>query len=115
MGGRAVGIALALIWLLNYVDAIFTLAWVHLGVALEANPLMAEIITNPAAFLAIKITIVTLGCILLWRFKEFALSQYMILIALICYLAILGIHTNIALSLEQIPYEQVKECLENHA
>jgi len=110
MWGGAFGTALALVWLLNYADAIFTIAWVQMGVAEEANPLMAEVIDRPALFLLTKLSMVTLGCILLWRFRAAPLSRYMVVLALICYTIILVIHTNIAFSLERVP---LKECLES--
>ncbi len=113
MNDRANGIALVLIWLLNYIDGIFTIVWVQMGVAVEANPLMEGLIDTPTTMLLVKTTLVTLGCFILWRFRAFGLSQLMITLALICYLLILALHTDIALSLEHVPHEQVKACLES--
>ena len=112
MNERAVGIALCLVWLLNYVDGVFTVSWVQLGLALEANPLMAGIVGTPTIFILAKTLIVSLSCWLLWRLRAFALSRWMILVALICYTGILFIHTEIALSLEEVPYDEVRKCLE---
>ena len=113
MRDRTTSVALVLVWLLNYVDALCTLAWVKTGVAFEANPLMVTVIDTPTLFLSLKVTLVSFGCFLLWRFRASALAWPMILVALICYGAILMIHTDIALSLDHIPHEHVRFCLEN--
>ena len=105
-------LVLALVWVLNFVDALMTIAWVQFGIALEANPLMADIVEQPALFLTTKTVLVSLGTALLWRFRHKRLALRASLVALICYTAILLIHTSIALRLDSIPYDQVRECLE---
>ena len=105
-------LVLALVWLLNFVDGLMTVVWVQFGVALEANPLMAEIVERPVVFLSTKTVLVTLGSLLLWRFRSFRLAKASALLALVCYAGILVVHTRIALHLESIPYDQVKLCLE---
>ena len=52
---------------LNVLDAIFTLNWVQRGQAQEANPLMDIIISNPVLFVCVKMSLVNLGCYLLWQ------------------------------------------------
>jgi len=56
------GITAAII-LLNLVDALFTMTWLDLGLATEANPLM-EVLTSwgPVPFVLGKVLLVSLGC-----------------------------------------------------
>ena len=52
---------------MNVVDAIFTMYWVYSGRATEANPLMEVVIDSPFTFTAVKISLVSFGCFLLWK------------------------------------------------
>ena len=57
--------------LLNLLDGILTLICISLGLAVEANPLMLELLKHgPTTFMAIKLLIVGLGVTLLWRFRQ---------------------------------------------
>lgn len=57
-----------MVLVLNLVDAIFTLVYTRLGVAHEANPLMQQaLMASPLAFMAVKLALVSLGVLLLWR------------------------------------------------
>ena len=61
---------------LNIYDGLVTLIWIKLGVATEANPMLENIIEHSALqFLAVKLSLVLLGCLLLWRFREEALAR----------------------------------------
>ena len=52
---------------LNLVDAVFTLAWVHFGLAREANTLIDELVNeHTVAFVLVKMALVGLGSWLLW-------------------------------------------------
>jgi hypothetical protein len=52
----------------NVIDVIFTLIVVLLGFAVEANPVMQRALdAGPLAFAVIKISVVSLGVLLLWR------------------------------------------------
>lgn len=56
---------------LNLLDAVFTLVWIHAGLASEANALMRELVNHhPISFVVIKLTLVALGSYLLWRRRE---------------------------------------------
>lgn len=60
---------------MNLFDALITL-WAlerfHHFLAVEANPLMASLISAPLDFLAVKITVMTLAClIMLCRYQRF--------------------------------------------
>lgn len=63
------GVVAALI-LLNAVDGVMTIAWIETGRATEINPLMDLLIgIHPALFMTIKMLLVCLGTLLLWRFR----------------------------------------------
>src|SRR5512145_463477 len=52
---------------LNLLDAVFTLFWINVGLAREANALMRDLVHNPpVAFVAVKLGLVALGSYLLW-------------------------------------------------
>jgi hypothetical protein len=56
---------------LNLVDAVFTLSFLHLGVAEEANPLMrAAWNTSPMVFMVVKLMAVNAGALLLWTHRD---------------------------------------------
>lgn len=58
------------ILILNLLDAIFTIGWVQLGAAEEANPLMAlPLASGPLAFMVVKLSLVSLCVALLWRLR----------------------------------------------
>src|SRR5262245_58648559 len=56
--------------ILNLLDAIFTLVWISTGAATEANPIMAEVAHDPGLFVTIKLLLVGLGSLLLWRNRK---------------------------------------------
>jgi hypothetical protein len=52
---------------LNLLDAVFTLFWINVGLAKEANALMRNLVHNhPVGFVAVKLALVALGSYLLW-------------------------------------------------
>jgi len=75
--GRSVTVwALALLWVLNLCDILLTRQALHSGVAREANRLMSSLITlGWAPALAFKIGVVSLGVVLLWRYRGSRLAQ----------------------------------------
>ncbi len=55
---------------LNLFDALATLLWVKLGLATEANPVMAQALdAGPALFILSKVALVSLAVGLLWRLR----------------------------------------------
>ncbi|MEN8177868.1 MAG: DUF5658 family protein [Pseudomonadota bacterium] len=63
------GLVISII-LLNTLDGILTIGWVEMGRATEINPLMDQLISiHPVLFMAIKMLLVCLGVLLLWRFR----------------------------------------------
>ena len=62
---------LALLLVFNLLDGVFTLISVLAGVAVEANPLMDQLLeVGPVAFMVGKVLIVSLGIGLLWRLRQ---------------------------------------------
>lgn len=64
-----------------------------MGVADEANPLMACLIDiDPTVFLFVKISSVTMSCFILWRLRSYSISKYITLFALTLYAGIVVYH-----------------------
>jgi hypothetical protein len=58
---------IAMLFILNAIDAVATVTWVSAGFATEVNPLMAHLLEiHPVVFVATKITLVGLCSYLLW-------------------------------------------------
>lgn len=78
--------ALLFLFSLNLLDALFTIFWISIGMAEEANPLMEIVLSlGPAVFLSIKLTLVSLGSALLWRLKHKGFAIVSVLSLLIVY------------------------------
>lgn len=78
---------------LNLADALFTVLWIQRGLASEANPLLAELAHgHPLAFIAAKLTVVTLGSLLLWLHRQRPLAVIFIFVAFGVYYAVLLAH-----------------------
>ncbi len=57
--------------ILNLLDAVFTLYWIRVGLAEEANAFMRDLVVNNAlGFVLAKIALVSLGVVLLWRCRK---------------------------------------------
>lgn len=62
---------LILLFLFSCLDAYFTLLWIDSGLAIEANPLLQPLIEHgPFSFVATKLLLTGLGCIILHRSKN---------------------------------------------
>ncbi|MEM1026342.1 MAG: DUF5658 family protein [Myxococcota bacterium] len=86
------GVLLAVL-ILNLADAFLTLHWVSSGMAVEANPLLAELVTeSPLLFVATKMSLVGLGSILLWRNRQRGSSVVAIFAMFIVYYLLLLYH-----------------------
>lgn len=80
---------------LNLLDALFTLFWVVNGLAQEANPLLDEIVQqHPLAFVTAKLGLVSLGSLLLWRYRHRPLAVVGIFVAFLAYYGLLLIHVD---------------------
>lgn len=85
---------------LNLFDAVCTFIWVTMGYAKEANPLMDYIIsTHPPAFILYKVTIVSLGVLLLWRLRDQLFCRIATIPALAVYAAVGIIHASFIVKL----------------
>ena len=93
---------LSLLCLLNYVDALFTLVWVRLGIASEANPLMQTVVDNPPIFVLVKVVLVSLCCVLLYKYREYRLARLSAVLGFAVYTAILLIHSMFVVELVRI-------------
>lgn len=83
--------------LLNLLDAIFTLVWVEAGLAVEANIfLRTPVEEHPLAFVLIKITLVSLGSLILWKRRHHALAVVGLFGVFLVYYAILLYHLRFA-------------------
>ena len=92
------------------VDALLTLFWIKKGLAVEANPLLSELLTHGDFwFLGVKIGLTCFGCVILYmtRRKEFTIRA--IKVILLLYTLLIGYHafgvlTSIDYSLEKMEH-----------
>ena len=82
---------------LNLIDAVLTLLWVHAGLAVEANTLVDELVSEHALlFVLVKLSLVGMGSWLLWRRRESPLAVVGIFVAFVTYYLILLYHIDYA-------------------
>jgi hypothetical protein len=80
---------------LNLIDALLTLLWVGAGLAREANPILDDLVVrHPVGFAAIKLSLVGLGTLLLWRLRERPLAVVAIFVAFLAYYLLLLHHVR---------------------
>ena len=85
---------------LNLVDAVLTLLWVRAGLATEANPLLSSIVADHALLFVLgKLSLVSLGTLLLWRRRDHPLAVVGIFAAFVTYYWVLLIHLRYASNL----------------
>jgi len=78
---------------LNLLDAVFTLVWVRAGLAREANALMRDLVNEHAVlFVVVKLGLVSLGSLVLWRRRTHAAAVVAIFVAFLAYYFILLHH-----------------------
>jgi len=89
--------ALRLVVLLNLMDALYTLAWVHWGWASEANPVMAGAMDmGPAIFILSKIALVSLSVHVLWSNRDKLLARISVIPLALLYAFVGGQHLGFA-------------------
>jgi hypothetical protein len=82
-----------IVLLLNLMDAIFTLFWVKAGLATEANILLQSTVDeHPVAFVTIKLTLVSLGSLLLWKRRDHPLAVVGSFVVFLVYYYLLLYH-----------------------
>ena len=78
---------------LNLLDGVFTLIWVEHFHAREMNLLMSDLVhTNALSFMLVKLTLVSLGILFLWRQRSNALAVISLFVAFFSYYVILLVH-----------------------
>jgi hypothetical protein len=83
--------------LLNLADAVFTLVWVHTGVATEANVLLTDLVEREAVtFALVKMALVSFGVLLLWRHRQRPLATFGIALVCVAYQGLFAYHLGIA-------------------
>jgi len=83
----------AFVFIMNVLDGIFTIIWVVTGKAVEANPLMANLINmHPVLFMGCKLLLVFLGSALLWRRRNNRAAVISIFIVFLTYYILLLYH-----------------------
>lgn len=79
----------------NLIDALLTLYWIGTGRALEANFLMKDLAENrPVLFVAVKLLLVSLGTLLLWRFQKLPAAVAGMVVLFFAFYAVLVLHFN---------------------
>jgi len=87
-------IVLAVI-VLNAIDAVLTLMWVWRGRAIEANPIMADLVhNNPLLFVLVKMVLAGLGTFFLWRLRRRKFAVISIFGIFLVYYYLLLYHLN---------------------
>jgi Ca2+/Na+ antiporter len=87
------GALIGAICVFNALDALATASFVTMGLAAEANPMMALLLNiHPALFVSAKIALVSLGLIILAKQRQRALARFAILLAFSLYALIICYH-----------------------
>jgi Domain of unknown function (DUF5658) len=81
------------IMVLNLLDAVLTLMWVRNGLAVEANSLLRDLVTDHAlGFVLAKLALVSLGCLVLWRRRHHPLALAAIFLVFLAYYLVFLYH-----------------------
>lgn len=67
---------LIFIWICNLIDTVSTLILIRTGMFVEVNPLMALLLQNPFLFVLVKISVMTIVLLYLWKQKEHKKAQF---------------------------------------
>lgn len=79
--------------MLNIIDAWLTLAWIKIGIAFEANPLMAYALSiGDAWFIGTKIFAVAIACGALCMLRDYQLAKRLSIYVCIVYIMIMIVH-----------------------
>jgi hypothetical protein len=83
--------------ILNLLDGLFTVLFTNLGVATESNPIMkGALAVSPALFMATKLSLVSLGVLLLWRFGHRRSAMVALAGSAAMYAVVIGYHLTAA-------------------
>jgi Domain of unknown function (DUF5658) len=87
----------AVLLVLNLVDAVFTLFWVGSGFAREANALLEPLVLDhPLLFVGAKLALVSLGSLLMWHWRERPAAVVGLFAAFLVYYLVLLHHLSYA-------------------
>ena len=83
-----------LVFVLSLLDAVFTLAWIKAGLAVEANPLLRKLLDHGEfSFLGTKIFLTGVGCsFLFWVKDKSRAARFTIWTIFILYCVVTGYH-----------------------
>lgn len=80
---------------LNSLDAAFTATFVRLGMASEANPLMAVLIaSSPPLFVGVKLVLVNGGALCLWLLRQSRVARIALRTCVLAYAAVVAYHLS---------------------
>jgi len=84
------------ILVLNLIDGVLTLIWVDYFQAQEANVMMRDLIQSSGLlFMIVKLTLVSLGTLFLWRRRSNPLAVISLFLAFFSYYLVLLFHLEI--------------------
>ncbi len=90
----------AAVLVLNLADGLFTLAYVHAGLASEANPLMDQALGGgPVGFMMVKLALVSLGVLLLFRLRQRRSASIALVASAVTYSSLFVYHLSAVPSL----------------
>ncbi|HEU0036535.1 MAG TPA: DUF5658 family protein [Kofleriaceae bacterium] len=85
----------AAVIVLNLLDAIFTIIYTRTGVAVEGNPLMNEVLlSSPVLFMIAKLTLVSLGVLVLWRLRHHRAAAFGLVATSTAYFVLIAYHLS---------------------
>ena len=94
---NAMLVAAGFVVVLNLLDAMFTVAYTHAGVATEANPLMERFLAaSPVLFMIAKLALVSMGVLVLWRLRHHRSARFGLVATGAVYVLLLGYHLSAA-------------------
>lgn len=89
----------ALLFALNFLDAVLTLFWVKNNFAEEGNALMAHLLhLGDAPFLIVKISMGALALLVFYRYAHLRISKFGVSFALAIYVGLMFIHALTGIS-----------------
>ncbi len=89
-------VTVGLLIVMNAVDGVLTILWVDSGRLTEANPMMEILLsTHPVLFMTVKLTLVCLGTLLLWRLRHLPVAIFSIFLCFAAYLSVVVYHLGI--------------------
>ena len=82
-----------LLFILNWLDAEFTILWVRLNVASEGNTLMARVLAHgDLPFLAVKLLVGGFAAYILYRCAHLKLARHGLTVVLVLYAGLMLLH-----------------------